>query len=410
MEAVEVPSYFLCPISLQIMRDPVTLATGITYDRESIEQWIFSGGHATCPVTKQPLPDSSELTPNHTLRRLIQAWCAANASNGIERFPTPRPPVDRAQITALLEDAKLPHALLPCLRKMKKLVAESERNKRSIEAAPGVLDFLASVLSGSFEPPDDRGEGASSAGDEALNILCSLQVSDRGLRRLLERHEGILDSLTSVLRRSNFDQSRAYAVLMIRSLLGVSPSSLLMNLKKEFFEVIVKVLRDRISYQAMKAALQVLYGVCSCRRNRAKAVGAGTVAVLIDLLLDEQEKRACEMMLVVLEELCGCAEGRTEIIGHAAGLAVVSKKIIRVSPEASKRAVRVLYMVALYAASPTVLEEMAQVGAVAKLCLVMRMESGKKVREMAREILRMHSRVWRSSPCLSPELRGMYPS
>ena len=36
----EVPSHFLCPISLQIMRDPVTLPTGISYDRAAISRWL----------------------------------------------------------------------------------------------------------------------------------------------------------------------------------------------------------------------------------------------------------------------------------------------------------------------------------------------------------------------------------
>lgn len=73
--AAEVPSYFLCPISLEIMRDPVTLATGITYDRSSIERWMFGGGggdggKGTCPVTRRQLaPAEREATPNHTLRQ-----------------------------------------------------------------------------------------------------------------------------------------------------------------------------------------------------------------------------------------------------------------------------------------------------------------------------------------------------
>ena len=89
------PSYFLCPISLQIMRDPVTLPTGITYDRERIERWVFSCEHSTCPITKQPIQPDAELTPNHTLRRLIQGCCAANSEKGVERFPTPREGDDR---------------------------------------------------------------------------------------------------------------------------------------------------------------------------------------------------------------------------------------------------------------------------------------------------------------------------
>ncbi|KAH9303435.1 hypothetical protein KI387_015018 [Taxus chinensis] len=59
------------------MREPMTLYTGVTYDRESIER-RFEDGHLSCPSTLQAL-DSLELVPNHTLKRLIQAWCSSNS-------------------------------------------------------------------------------------------------------------------------------------------------------------------------------------------------------------------------------------------------------------------------------------------------------------------------------------------
>lgn len=112
MEEVEIPQYFLCPISLMIMKDPVTTVTGITYDRESIEMWLLTAEEEattmmTCPVTKQKLPRDIELlTPNHMLRRLIQAWCIANASNGIDRIPTPKYPLNKSHILRLVRQVK----------------------------------------------------------------------------------------------------------------------------------------------------------------------------------------------------------------------------------------------------------------------------------------------------------------
>jgi hypothetical protein len=101
---MEAPHYFPCPISLEVMRDPVTLPTGITYDRAGIERCLFSDGKGTCPVTRRALPpDEREATPNHTLRRLIQAWCAAHQ---VERFPTPQPPLDSRRVAALLDSAR----------------------------------------------------------------------------------------------------------------------------------------------------------------------------------------------------------------------------------------------------------------------------------------------------------------
>lgn len=46
----DAPWEYLCPISRELMVDPVTLSTGQTYDRALISKWI-NDGHYTCPVT-----------------------------------------------------------------------------------------------------------------------------------------------------------------------------------------------------------------------------------------------------------------------------------------------------------------------------------------------------------------------
>ena len=65
------PANFCCPISMDVMSDPVMIATGHTYDRGCIEKW-FQSGHQTCPLSGQRLRHS-ELTPNIALRNVIQA-------------------------------------------------------------------------------------------------------------------------------------------------------------------------------------------------------------------------------------------------------------------------------------------------------------------------------------------------
>ncbi|GLT68721.1 hypothetical protein SLA2020_409270 [Shorea laevis] len=67
-----IPHLFRCPISLDLFKDPVTLCTGQTYDRSSIEKWL-AAGNLTCPVTMQKLHDPS-IVPNNTLRHLIDQW------------------------------------------------------------------------------------------------------------------------------------------------------------------------------------------------------------------------------------------------------------------------------------------------------------------------------------------------
>nr|WQQ44530.1 ubiquitin ligase [Musa acuminata subsp. acuminata] len=77
---------------------------------------------------------------------------------------------------------------------------------------------------------------------------------------------------------------------------------------------------------------------------------------------------------------------------------------------ASERAVRILHSVVRHSATPRLLQEMMQMGVVSKLCLVLQVDCKAKTREKAKEILSMHSRVWRSSPCLSPPFQVSYPS
>ncbi|KAG8365921.1 hypothetical protein BUALT_Bualt17G0022200 [Buddleja alternifolia] len=70
------PEELRCPISLQLMYDPVIIASGQTYERVCIEKW-FSDGHNTCPKTQQQLPHLS-LTPNYCVKGLVSNWCEHN--------------------------------------------------------------------------------------------------------------------------------------------------------------------------------------------------------------------------------------------------------------------------------------------------------------------------------------------
>ncbi|KAK7307266.1 hypothetical protein VNO77_40172 [Canavalia gladiata] len=67
-----VPSVFLCPILQEVMKNPHVAADGFSYELEAIEQWLQSG-RDTSPMTNLRLKHTF-LTPNHTLRSLIQDW------------------------------------------------------------------------------------------------------------------------------------------------------------------------------------------------------------------------------------------------------------------------------------------------------------------------------------------------
>ncbi|RCV14797.1 hypothetical protein SETIT_3G007200v2 [Setaria italica] len=407
---VEVPCYFLCPISLQMMRDPVTLPSGITYDRDGIERWLLTAG--TCPLTKQPVPADCEPTPNHTLRRLIQSWSALHAAAGVERVPTPKPPIDRARVAELVSRiaatsrTTAPQELLAALRELRDVVAESERNRKLVAAVPAAVDVLATVFVASAAT---KAESVAVC-DEALEIISSLQLSEQCLARVIfETNEALVDALVSVLQRSN-TASRAHAALILQNVTAAMSPSRLVSLPEQVFGEVVQLIRDEVSKAATKAALHVLVGTTSWGRNRVKAVDAGAVPVLVDILLDAPQRRACELALGALDRLCGCAEGRAALLAHGAGVATVGWKAFRVSDVATDKAVRVLRSVARHAATPAVVQEMAHTGVVGTLCAVALSEyCAERTRERARETLRRHARAWRTSPCLHHHLQAMYP-
>ncbi|MED6193192.1 hypothetical protein PIB30_016924 [Stylosanthes scabra] len=415
-EMEEVPAHFLCPISLQLMRDPVTVCTGITYDRDNIEKWLFTCKSHTCPVTKQSLIIQHTdlhlhhhdliLTPNHTLRRLIQSWCTLNPSLG-----TPKPSMDASHIAKLISQAKRsPETKHNCLATLRSIAFFDRSNKSCFDSA-GAIEFLAvTMIMKKNNNSSTEEEEEQDLAETAIEILFHLDLSENQIKKLINNESlRFLESLLEALKHGRSCQSRAYATLLLKSAFSVSNPIQLINVKTELFIEIARVIRDRISQQAHKAALKIIVELCPWGRNRIKAVEAGVVSVLVEVLLDSTERRTCELALMALDQLCGCAEGRAELVKHGAGIAVVSKKILRVSRAASERGVRILASICRYCGSGRVVQEMLQVGAVNKLCLVLQVDSGLKSKERAKEILKLHSNVWKNSPCIPLPLLSSYP-
>ncbi|CAL0317754.1 unnamed protein product [Lupinus luteus] len=73
---VPVPADFCCPLSLELMIDPVIVASGQTYERAFIKNWINLGLNV-CPKTHQTLVHPN-LIPNYTVKAFIVNWCESN--------------------------------------------------------------------------------------------------------------------------------------------------------------------------------------------------------------------------------------------------------------------------------------------------------------------------------------------
>ena len=71
----KIPNEFVCPITQDILIDPVMAQDGNTYERSAIESWFAK--HQTSPLTNEVLA-SKTLVPNLALRKLIRDYVDAN--------------------------------------------------------------------------------------------------------------------------------------------------------------------------------------------------------------------------------------------------------------------------------------------------------------------------------------------
>ena len=85
-KAAEPPNEYLCPISLNLMEDPVCASDGHTYERKHIEAWFVQKRKS--PKTGNNLADL-RLIPNIALRQLIDDF---RTKNGLPMPDGPRSP------------------------------------------------------------------------------------------------------------------------------------------------------------------------------------------------------------------------------------------------------------------------------------------------------------------------------
>ena len=81
-EADQPPEDFTCPITQDLMNDPVIVADGHTYERTAIERWLQT--NTMSPKSGTEL-ECKMLFPNHSMRGQIREWQEAQRL----RVPSP---------------------------------------------------------------------------------------------------------------------------------------------------------------------------------------------------------------------------------------------------------------------------------------------------------------------------------
>lgn len=384
--SVQIPHYFRCPISLELMRDPVTVCTGQTYDRSSIEAWVATG-NITCPVTRVPLSDFT-LIPNHNLRRLIQDWCVANRCFGVERIPTPKQPADPVLVRTLLNQARSGAYSLrvSAVRRLRSLARESEKN-RSVIVANNAREVLMSIAFA------DVGSESSELRHDSLAVLSVLPLSEEDCVRVASDSERV-GFLVNLLFHSSIDV-RVNAAAMIENIVaGIRSPELRAEIggADGVFDGVVGILNyPFIHPRGLKIGVKALFALCLVKQHRHKAVAVGAVEALIDRLA-EFEKCDSERALATVELLCRIPSGCAAFESHALTVPLLVKIILKISGRATEYAAGAL--LSLCSASERAQRDAVAAGVLTQLLLLVQSDCTERAKRKAQMLLKLLRDSW----------------
>ncbi|KAK3154299.1 hypothetical protein QOZ80_2BG0188770 [Eleusine coracana subsp. coracana] len=400
---VKVPNLFRCPISLDVMRSPVSLCTGVTYDRTSIQRWLDSGNN-TCPATMVPLP-STDLVPNLTLRRLIALWASTAAPSSSSPEPSAVGPTPAAAAAELLRRVGNPGVdPCPALRKLAAFLSDDdvdEFDKNAFARAGGAVETVASVLRRASNYNKESGIEAAEA---AVRVLAAIAASDcieeenkrRVAAALAVDASSSVAALARVLRSGSGVESRIDAARLVESLLRNAAPSVGVTVaeSEDLLSQLIRLVSPEkegggLDPRAVSAGLACLSAVAATRRARAEMVRLGAVPAAVRALACDAGPPA--QALLVLEAAVGCAEGRAAVC-EAADRAVpaVVAKMMKGGMGGAEAAVSVLWAVChRYRDRRAVDAAAACDGGLTRLLLLMQSGCKPATRQMASELLKI---------------------
>ncbi|KAM0917965.1 hypothetical protein ACQ4PT_009351 [Festuca glaucescens] len=364
-----VPAHFLCPISLELMKDPVTAPTGITYDWDSLEGWL-ARGRGTCPVTGAPVRPG-DLVPNHATRRMIQDWCVANQA---ERVPTPKVPVadaDAVEVLAAVSSAAKRGDAAACgvvAAKARELGKESDRNRRCLTAAGAARRLSSAFRDLAGEPID--GASVSTALRKILAALTVFFLLDEESRSCIASPAS-LKTLVSVIAHADL-AARVSVAIVLRELASSADRHHRRHLPHPR-----RVRRPTRPHPSLRRPPR--------RRSSRPTTSspAATAHVVAELLVDA-DKGTSEKALAVLDGVLCADAGLHSALAHALVVPVLVK-MFRVSDMATEFAVSALWRLcrAADAGAAACRADALRVGAFQRLLLLLQVGCGGLTKDRA---------------------------
>lgn len=312
---IAIPKDFCCPISLDLMSDPVIISTGQTYDRSSISRWIEEG-HCTCPKTGQMLVHTN-LVPNRALRNLIMQWCTAHGFScdppqhgdpccqSIAAASPSKATLAANKATACILIQQLAigteGAKTVAVREIR-LLAKNGKENRAYIAETGAIPYLKKLLSSHDTVTQEN----------SVTAMLNLSIYDHNKSTIMDE-EGCLESIVRVLKFGCSTEARENAAATLFSLSAVHDYKKRIAIEDGAVEALARLLREGTP-RGKRDAVAALFNLSTHTDNCARMVDSGAVTALVGALGSEgvAEEAAGALGLIVRQPIGAAAVGNED--------------------------------------------------------------------------------------------------
>ncbi|XP_020114311.1 U-box domain-containing protein 1-like [Ananas comosus] len=329
---MSIPDEFRCPITLDLMRDPVIVSSGHTYDRSSIARWLDSGRHS-CPKSGRRLIHTAVI-PNYAVKGLMEQWCrdhnvaapfwdeerGRGGEGSVDHIAAARAAADAVRMTAEFLVGKLATGSREAQRQAAyevRLLAKTGMDNRRIIAEAGAIPFLVTLL----------GSADARTQEDAVTALLNLSIH-YGTKALIVSAPGAADAIVGVMRRGAAAEARENAAAALFSLSIPEEHRGAVAARPGAVAGLVELLREG-SPAGKRDAAAALHNLSARGGGGGRAVGP-----LVGLLTDGAAGVADEA-LALLVALCGCEAGRRGVGGER-GLVPILVEVVREGTERGK--------------------------------------------------------------------------
>jgi len=208
MSTTQVPQYFICPITHNIMSEPYVDNEGNSYEEVAIKQWLMNNN--TSPITRSPL-HVSDLKLNRSLRDAIQAFlnpASINTQNEQEikaDFTIEENPIElktsrnnnivTVSVNPINGKVEVPNELVIVIDVSGSMNAAAyvEQDKRQIDVGFTILDITKHAIKTVIESLNNNDKISIVTFSDTAKVVC-------GMTNITNSNKTYLKSLVSNLR------------------------------------------------------------------------------------------------------------------------------------------------------------------------------------------------------------------